>query len=184
MVQHSALSHAGIGVPSGTSFPGSPSDNDLFLRTDLDCELYRYESTGTKWLCTSLHFLPFLWRTASPTGISATTTAIVNGVTLGSQGDMWLVDFYGMLFATATNDGSNYWDIALQKLTAANAATLVATLSTQNNTASNWVEERVAIDAAVVGSSHVAFRVDVTEVGAANSVFPNIVLTWRHLFDV
>lgn len=36
-------------VPSGTSFPGSPSDGDLFNRTDLDM-VFRYDGGRTKWL--------------------------------------------------------------------------------------------------------------------------------------
>jgi hypothetical protein len=172
------------GLSSGTSFPGSPADNDLFYRTDLECGLYRYESTGTKWLCASLHQVGFLTRSGIGSGITVTTTSVLNAPTLADAGDMWLVDFWAETFATATNDGSNYWTIQLQKLDAANAATLIATLSTQSNTPSNWIKEKADIDAALTGSAHVALRVDVTEVGAANSLLPNVGLTYHHLFDV
>ena len=39
-------------VGRGTSFPGSPSDGDLFNRTDLDM-VFRYDGTRTKWLSES-----------------------------------------------------------------------------------------------------------------------------------
>ena len=42
-------SYSGLGIASGTSFPGTPSDGDLFNRTDLDM-IFRYDGTRTKWL--------------------------------------------------------------------------------------------------------------------------------------
>jgi len=39
----------GNGIPTGTSFPGSPSDGDLFNRTDLDM-VFRYDAGRSKWL--------------------------------------------------------------------------------------------------------------------------------------
>jgi len=37
------------GIEAGTSFPGSPSDGDIFNRTDLDM-VFRYDGGRTKWL--------------------------------------------------------------------------------------------------------------------------------------
>jgi hypothetical protein len=44
----------GGGIPSGTSFPGSPTNNDLFYRTDRDL-IYFYD--GTRWLTTQMFTL-------------------------------------------------------------------------------------------------------------------------------
>ena len=177
-------SPGGGGLSSGTSFPGSPTDNDLFYRTDLECGLYRYESTGTKWLCSVLHEVPWTTRTAVGSGLTVTTTSWLNGPTLGDAGDMWLVDFSADIFVLTTNNGSDYWQMALQKLDAANSATLVTTLSTVSNTPSNWIKEKNDIDAALTGSAHVIFRVDLTRVNSGGSIIAAPLLTYHHLFDV
>lgn len=48
----------GLGPPatftySGTSFPGSPVNGELFLRTDLDYTLFYYDAGRSKWLSTT-----------------------------------------------------------------------------------------------------------------------------------
>jgi hypothetical protein len=42
-------------TPTGTSFPGSPTTNDRFYRTDRAIEYYW---DGTRWLSTQIHYLP------------------------------------------------------------------------------------------------------------------------------
>lgn len=43
------------GLPTGTSFPGSPATNDLYFRTDLG-SIFRYD--GTRWLSVHEYTLP------------------------------------------------------------------------------------------------------------------------------
>jgi hypothetical protein len=173
------------GISSGTAFPGSPADNDLFYRTDLPCGLYRYEATGTMWLCATLHEVAWSVRNAIATGgISATTASMGNAPTLMSDGDMWVEDLIGALFVNTTNTGAAYWTIEVNKLDSANAATQIGQISTISNAADTWVEERVAIDAIVAGSAHKAFRWGVTKVSTPGNIFPIITMTWRHVVDV
>lgn len=175
----------GGGITSGTSFPGSPSDNDLFFRTDLPCGLYRYESTGTMWLCASQHDLPLTVRAVVGTGgLAATTASLSNGSTLMSLGDMYIDDFIGATFVNTTNNGTSYWDITLAKLTAANAATTVGTISTISNAPDTWVEEKDDVDEIVSGSAHLAFRLGATKVSAAGNLIFDARILWRHVVDV
>jgi hypothetical protein len=172
------------GVTVGTSFPGSPSDNDLYYRSDLPCGLYRYESTGTMWLCSTLHEVQWSVRTALGTGIAATTATMSNAPTLMSDGDMWVEDFIGSLFVNTTNNGTSYWTVEVYKLTGANSPTQIGQISTISNAPDTWVEERVAIDAIVQGSAHVALRWGATRVSSGGTFFPVVTLTWRHVVDV
>jgi hypothetical protein len=176
---------AGGGVDVGTSFPGSPADDDLYYRSDLPCGLYRYESTGTKWLCSTLHDTPWSVRNAIATGgIGSTTASMGNAPTLMSDGDMWVEDLIGSLFVNTTNTGAAYWTIEVNKLDSANAATQIGQISTISNAPDTWVEERVAIDAIVAGSAHLALRWGTTKVSTPGNIFPIIRLTWRHCVDV
>lgn len=52
---------------SGTSFPGSPADGQLFLRTDLGNTLFSYKSSLTAWLSVQIHEVPYGQTTATAT---------------------------------------------------------------------------------------------------------------------
>lgn len=62
----------GGGIASGTSFPGSPSTDDTFHRTDLDA-LFTYD--GTRWVTLAQFAMHFERNGSVPEGISATTAA-------------------------------------------------------------------------------------------------------------
>lgn len=169
--------------PKGTSFPGSPVDGQLVYRTDLD-EMFRYTTTGTKWLCTTKHYMVWSDRTtAGSAGYSATTT-VSSSATLGSLGDMWIEDLFGMCYVSTTSSGSQYWTITFDKLTTANAATTIGSISTISNTANNWVEEKADIDQIVDGATYKAFLVTATKTSTPGNLFPSLDVTWRHCYDV
>lgn len=172
------------GFTTGTSFPGSPTDNDIVFRTDLD-EWFRYEATGTMWLCTNEHVMDWTSRTAFGTsgGISATST-IANAPTLGSLGDMWIKDLFVMARVITTSDGSKFWTITLDKIDAAASATNIGSVSTVSNTADNWVEEKDDIDEIVVGATYKAFRIVATKTSTPGNLEAAIRVTWQHCFDV
>lgn len=159
----------------GTSFPGSPSTDDRFYRTDRDL-VYFYD--GTRWLTVAEYTMPLVVRTAIGSGISATST-LANAPTRMSAGDMWIEDLRTVVFNSGTSDGSNYWTITLDKLTSANVATNVGTVSTQNDTTSIWVEHVDAVDEVVAGSAHLAFRVVATKVASAGNLLCGIEITYR-----
>ena len=67
VVSDSASGGSG-GIASGSSFPGSPSDGDAFIRTDLDMpEMFVYDGTRGKWLG-ELRLWQFARATAASSG--------------------------------------------------------------------------------------------------------------------
>jgi hypothetical protein len=104
------ISHRhGMPVVAGASFPAQPAfGNDVpFFRTDLG-RTYYYD--GTRWLSEELFTLGFY--AAGLDGAQA-----LPGHTTG----IWWVD-HMLGFKLATNDGSNYWTIALHDQQDANGA--------------------------------------------------------------
>lgn len=171
-------------IGAGTSFPGSPSDNDHFLRTDTECGLYRYESTGTKWLCCTTHLLVWTVRTPIISGGITASATLSYATSLGSVGDMWIEDLRCMLYVVTTSDGSKFWTITLDKIDAANSATNIGTVSTVSNTADTWVEEKANVDAVVVGGTYPTLRLIATKTSTAGNLIGAIDVSWRHVFDV
>lgn len=62
------LGPASIFTYSGTSFPGSPVAGELFVRTDLDYELFYYDTGRTKWLSARTFELAFTNQTTVSAG--------------------------------------------------------------------------------------------------------------------
>jgi hypothetical protein len=131
------------GYPSGTSFPGSPSTNDIFYRTDLAL-LFFYD--GTRWLTTTLYVLNCGFGVAnSPTGNDG-----YNAVPTETL-DIWLVSYIASTYVVAPNDGSNFYTCHLNKTDAGNSNTSVASFTTAADTQNNWTRHVVAIGAALGG---------------------------------
>ena len=104
---HATIDHTGItgvgggGIATGTSFPGGPSTNDLFYRTDRAL-LYYYD--GTRWLTLNEYSLTLGALDYQPR--SSTTAMTLWGVTdLGANGQ-WVTRFVAMNDVVTTNDGS------------------------------------------------------------------------------
>lgn len=170
------------GVSSGTSFPGSPADNDLYYRTDLD-ELYRYEATGTKWLCATLHELT--WRTSvafGTAGLTASTTVLAEA--LCPTGTVYLETLQCMPLVATTNDGSKYWTVELSKMSVTNVATQIGQASSISNTAGSWIDESVALGLIIDSATNPVFRIGATKVSTAGACYVIWRLLWRHITDV
>jgi hypothetical protein len=95
----------GGGISSGTSNPGSPTDGQLFYRSDLDM-LIRYRSSGTRWVCTCPHFATIAdQRAVLPLG----STNYNEGVYPHPSANLWIETFVVSATVTGTNDGGTYW---------------------------------------------------------------------------
>lgn len=117
------------GIASGTSFPGSPSTNERFFRTDLGLDFY-YD--GTRWLSVNEYHLSL---TAPNSGVTATTVYYSDVPFLGTFG-MYLERTEGVFFRSATAT----WNIALDWRNAAGTATTLDTQSGSGGTNGNWIE--------------------------------------------
>lgn len=162
----------GGGIDSGTSFPGSPSTDDLFHRTDRD-RIYFYD--GTRWLTIYEYDLaPGWFDTAAP--LSGTNTLCRYPVR--QDFGMYLTRWNVVTFQTNGTPGTNNMTVALTRLTGANAATDLTSFATNADTASNWVNHDQAINA-VLDSSARSLRSVATEAGAVTNFICAQSLSYR-----
>ena len=99
----------------GSSWPTEPANNVPFFRTDLGLWAY---FDGVRWLSVTEYESPFLGALTQPIGAS--------GVDVGylptSPSDKYASSVRVSYYVTSTNNGSNYWTVAV--LNSVNAATL------------------------------------------------------------
>lgn len=96
--------------PSGVAFPAAVLDA-LWYRPDLHMSFY---FNGTTWVSLTLHITP-LPHTDGPNPFSGTGAAIAMQATLGlvPEHDVWIEEFRVRTYVGTTNNGSNYWTVAL-----------------------------------------------------------------------
>jgi len=147
-------SSAGAGYSEGTSFPGSPSTNDKYYRTDRNL-LYYYD--GTRWLTTEVFFIELKKEdSVSAWPLTATGIPVHRGtLPFGSDYDYYLLDWHWASFVATTNDGSKFWTVTLHKIDSGVGDTTVITASTSADTASVTYLKKSAINALL--GSFVAF---------------------------
>lgn len=169
------LSDVSSGIPSGTSFPGSPATNDLFFRTDLGLFCY-YD--GTRWLTVQVYELPFAQQEAFPT---YTANGNIGRLPVHNTYSMWLVGLYATTYvssANSGNSGSHFWTLTLNRVNAANTATSIGTIVTSPDTADTWTQHTLAVNAALAaGALH--FRLSAAKTGTPGDLHPEVVLAFR-----
>lgn len=167
---------AGSGIPKGTAFPGSPSADDLFYRTDRNI-IYFYD--GTRWLCICPHDMSFTTRTAVGSGYSATAT-VANAPTMGSAGNMYVEDLIVMAFANGgAFDASNRWAMVISTRDAANTNTDIGTVNMNSQTSATWKEWAAAVDAVVDGSTQLGFNLAANKTGSPGALIFGVRVTYR-----
>jgi hypothetical protein len=149
----------GSGISSGTSFPGSPSNNDIFYRTDRDL-LYFYD--GTRWLTVNEYDMGPGWVDTAA-ALSGTNT-LARWPVRQDYG-MYLTRWSAVTFQTNGTPGTNFMTVVLARLDAANAANTEGSFTTNADTASNWVNHDQALNV-VLNSSARSIRSVATESGA------------------
>lgn len=124
-----------------SSAPGSPSDGDKWFDTT-DEMLWVYDTSinSGSWKSSQL----FTVTPDQQVNISASTTQYLFPITnhAGTAYDVVLEQFSTTTYVSTTNDATNYWNISLQTLTDTNSPSTIRLLTTQSNTASNWVHEQ------------------------------------------
>lgn len=158
------LADVGAGVPSGIAFPGSPTDKDLFYRTDLDL-LFRYRSTGTRWVSVNLYYLA-----------------------MGNQDAFWPLSATGTPMRAATSRGFGS-DLYLERLT---TTFYVSGGATALGASHKWVGTFKKVDPAESGlvtvvtvnidsGSSGAYRIDDQAIGAVLGTaasYPSLLCTF------
>ena len=159
------------GYAEGTSFPGGPTTNDKYYRTDRNL-LYYYD--GTRWLTTTLYIQPL-------TAYAAVMPRTVNSDVLqGPMGhsptyDTWLVNLVGASYVATTNTGSAYWTFALWNIP---TGSTVASYTTAADSANTWTSHVVAINA-LGGTTQFALRGLITKTGSPGACEVTAAVTYR-----
>lgn len=141
-----AAAPTGGGLSSGTGFPGSPSTDDLFYRTDRDI-LYFYD--GSQWLSTQL--IPIQFGVQAAAGATADGGIGRAAIPYFGVYSLYIVaiDFTSFLSGTAI------WNLNVNYVNAANASTLIGTRSTSGDAANNWIAAQVSVAAALSANARV-----------------------------
>lgn len=161
------------GIPSGSgSFPGSPTSGDLYWRSDRKI-LYVYD--GTRWLCTCPHIMHIRsWQ-----NVSAADTLTYAFAIPGAQdnGGIWMERLVASMYQTNGTPASNYVTVTLRKYEAG-VNSDIASVSSQNNAASEFIIETVSIAAALATTAD-ALAIHLAETGAATGVYVGASLEYR-----
>lgn len=166
--------HAGSGVPSGTSFPGSPSTNDLYFRTDRGL-LYFYD--GTRWL-TVAEYSESLGNLDTNQPLSVNGSLKWGATDLGDNGQ-WITRIAAVNFVATTNNGSNFWTLQLTSRSAtATAHNLGSTWSTAADTNDQFVKHVTTVGAAVTsGDTH--FVITGTKTSSPGNIYTMATVYYR-----
>jgi hypothetical protein len=136
------------GLAAGTSFPGSPSDGDLFYRTDRNI-LYFYKSSVTSWLSVDRKYVVL-----GPGDLTdnSSTAGTIRRIPLFE--DIYIESWKATTFISGTNSGSAFWTYSLRAATG-NYGTLntLGSFSTNGDSGSTITKHSVSVDAVVSASS-------------------------------
>lgn len=148
---------------SGTSFPGSPSDGDLFYRTDRGI-IYRWNNTASHWLSIDRKYVAFGTGLFLEGGPGAVTGY------LPLYEDMY-IDVWSARTLVFTNNGSNFWTVTLNKTNSSNTQTSIASFTTSADTASTWVSHDTTVGAVIAASSFKLLQLNYASTGTPSDHF-------------
>jgi hypothetical protein len=162
------------GIPSGTSFPGSPANNDLFRRTDLDL-VYFYD--GTRWLTLNLYVTP-LPSSDALMPLSATNTGWRVMAPWAGVYDVWLEHFQAHFYVVAGTalGASHKWRIDLKKQP---ADTIPATFDIASGASSTHRNSGQVAIGALLGTTNFELEVLATKTGTPGNLYLTPTVTYR-----
>jgi hypothetical protein len=170
-----AVTNAALAFPVGTSFPGTPSNDDLFYRTDRDL-LYFYN--GTRWLTVTLHEFPMFGGSDALMPFSATQSGIRAAAPSAGVYDLWLENYQASFYVVAGTalSASHKWTCVLNK---APSDTSVATITIDSGSLNvHRTSGQVSIGA-LLGTSFFTLYVTTTKTGTPGNLYFHPTVTYR-----
>ncbi len=152
------------GLRSGTSFPGSPSDGDLFYRTDRKI-LYEFDTTSTHWLSLDRKYFDLGMGDLLDNGTTAGTVRRASIVE-----DVYIESWGTTVYVNTTNNGSNFWSFALRKATGAYTPTNLATFTTAADSVTTLTSHLVSIGVVLAASGFPLVDVNTTKTGSPGAL--------------
>lgn len=139
----------------GTSPHASPTDNDLFYETDTGI-LWTYGTyaAASRWV--SVQKYPYTIESIAAVA-SAARINLVGGPIASVGYNIYLDAMFFKHDVLTTNNGSNYWTLALRKVSgttapATGAGTSLGSCNTSTSTAGTWAETSASINAVIDGT--------------------------------
>lgn len=164
-----AAGGGGSGYPSGTSFPGSPTTNDQFYRTDRNI-LYYYN--GTIWLSVIEYSLSIVAQALIP--ITTSNSAVIYGA-CRTDYQVYVTKLIFNTFTLSPSDATNYWTMQLQTRPSTLPDTAVnvtgALISTQSDTANITSPHFVVVNQSIPTTKSL-FQFAITKVASPGNLFP------------
>ncbi len=142
---------------SGVSFPSDPADGQLFYRTDRRV-IYEYDLASTSWLGIDRRFIPF-------TGSSI----LENTTNTGTSGlmplweDTYVEMFVMFALCGSTLDGSHYYTATFYESPPTAAATALAAISNNGDTAGTNYVHTASIGLVIAAASFPLLQVALTK---------------------
>lgn len=174
----------GVLFGAGTGFPGSPTADDLFYRTDLNL-LFFYD--GTRWVTTMLyHEHTSFHNTAVGTEYPGITSSISQASMptprLGSGSDIWLVGATMTFLVSGGTalSGSHKWVTLLTKSPTDNSDVTILTFTVDSGSSGVWRQDAQAIGALLNnGTVHYSYKLKSTKTGTPGTYFAYVDITYR-----
>lgn len=175
----------GGGFASGTSFPVSPSNNDLFYRTDWRV-LFVYDGANTRWISADPTYLTMgVFQTLfSGSGMTATNTTIwfLPNPFAGSGRSMVIEEICVPTFTISADNTANFMTFsAISESGAGNTPLTGLTFSTTGDAVSEWVNHRVSGLNTVVADTQETIRAGMTKTGTITGHYNGVTLKVREI---
>jgi hypothetical protein len=152
-------------LPSGTSFPGGPSTNDLYFRTDRGL-VYFYD--GTRWLSWSL-FSVAVPSTRAVLPLSSSNSLDV-GVPYAGTYALWLEDLQVTFFVNGgTALGASHKWVCV--LTNTPTATVLQTATIDSGASNAWRSSGFLTIDSVQATTEFGFGVTATKTGTPGTLY-------------
>jgi hypothetical protein len=165
---------AAASLPSGTSFPGGPANNDLYYRTDLDL-LFFYD--GTRWLTTTL-YTDIIGASGVTKPISATGFPDQVATPLAGSTAMWLENVWLSFIVVGGTalSASHKWVVTFNSQP---AATLLATVTIDSGSLSVWRNSGPVAYGASVPTTEFLISVTATKTGTPGTLNTSPRMSYR-----
>ena len=180
------LASSSVSEGRGSSFPASPTTNELFYRTDLN-QRYYYSSVPA-WLGTIEHHISNSFQNISASAAyAAINGSLVNAWLpvpgLGSHSDLWMQKLSCNFFVAGGGSalsGSHSWVGVLQKRQSNNTATTIATVTINSGASAVWRVDTETINALLNnGTTHYVLSMSWTKTGTPGDLWALIDITYR-----
>lgn len=153
----------------GTSFPGSPTTNQRYFRTDRGIEYY-YD--GTRWLTTQTRTIAFAPFSQFANNMAASTGAVVRTSSLDIDYGVYIINFFATIFVFTTHSATNHWTLDVNRTNTANANSLICNVDTfaTGRVANTLYLSTFAVNTAYLTTDIIRLYIDATKINAPGNL--------------